>query len=196
MPRMAAPRLTDTSYAVMSLLDQCGTATPYQLKQIAQVSIFHFGHPAHADLHGCARRPRPDCSTRNGRSRAPATYVSPHARRAQGAEGLAGRPGDGHARAARPGFAEAVLRSRSDVTRADELQAHERRLAEYEGMHGWDGMPEGMRLALEGGIGHQRDTCPSGAARLRRPPSERPPSESAARSPAPIVAATSGTPGR
>ena len=38
-----------------------------------------------------------------------------------------------------------------------QLEAHERRLAEYEGMHGRDGMPEGMRLALEGGIGHQRE---------------------------------------
>ena len=50
---MPSPRLTDTSYAVMGLLDMFEPATPYQLKQIAQVRIFHFWiDPAHPALHG------------------------------------------------------------------------------------------------------------------------------------------------
>jgi PadR family transcriptional regulator AphA len=38
-----------------------------------------------------------------------------------------------------------------------QLESHERRLQSYEEMHGWEEMPTGMRLALEGGIGHQRE---------------------------------------
>ena len=48
---MPSPRLTDTSYAVMGLLDMFEPATPYQLKQIAQVSIFHFWSIPHTQLY-------------------------------------------------------------------------------------------------------------------------------------------------
>src|SRR4051795_11520726 len=56
MGRMAERRLTDTSYAVLGLLDQWGPATPYQLKQVAQVSIFHFWSIPHTQIYTeCAR---------------------------------------------------------------------------------------------------------------------------------------------
>src|SRR4029450_11632750 len=43
-------------YAVMGLLDQFEPATPYQLKQIAQVSIFHFWSIPHTQLYTeCSR---------------------------------------------------------------------------------------------------------------------------------------------
>jgi DNA-binding MarR family transcriptional regulator len=38
-----------------------------------------------------------------------------------------------------------------------QLEQHERRLALYLGLHEHEAMPEGMRLALEGGIGHERE---------------------------------------
>ena len=56
MIAMSTPRLSDTSYAVLGLLDLFEPATPYQLKQIAQVSIFHFwsipheGKPVASDV--------------------------------------------------------------------------------------------------------------------------------------------------
>ena len=47
---------SDTSYAVLGLLDLFEPATPYQLKQIAQVSIFHFWSIPHTQLYTeCAR---------------------------------------------------------------------------------------------------------------------------------------------
>src|SRR5829696_6256812 len=56
MPSVTTPRLTDTSYAVLGLLDLCGPATPYQLKQLAQVSIFHFWAIPHTQIYTeCAR---------------------------------------------------------------------------------------------------------------------------------------------
>src|SRR4051812_7810935 len=44
-------KLTDTSYAVLGLLELCEPATPYQLKQVAQVSIFHFWTIPHTQLY-------------------------------------------------------------------------------------------------------------------------------------------------
>jgi PadR family transcriptional regulator AphA len=56
MSAMSTPRLSDTSYAVLGLLDLFEPATPYQLKQIAQVSIFHFWSIPHTQLYTeCAR---------------------------------------------------------------------------------------------------------------------------------------------
>ena len=56
MAAMTSPRLSDTSYAVLGLLDACGPSTPYRLKQAAQVSIFHFWSIPHTQLYTeCAR---------------------------------------------------------------------------------------------------------------------------------------------
>src|SRR5258708_39310092 len=53
---MSTLRLTETSYAVLGLLEHCEPATPYQLKQIAQESIFHFWTIPHTQLYTeCAR---------------------------------------------------------------------------------------------------------------------------------------------
>ena len=53
---ISTPRLSDTSYAVLGLLDLFEPATPYQLKQVAQVSIFHFWSIPHTQLYTeCAR---------------------------------------------------------------------------------------------------------------------------------------------
>ena len=137
----------------------CEPATPYQLKQIAQVSIFHFWSIPHTQLYTeCARLAEAGLldEEREETGRRRRIYrLTPDGRKAL--EDWRADPDDGPLRAARPGSAEAVLRRRPGDTRADAARAHERRLAEYEEMHGWDGMPEGMRLALEGGIGHERE---------------------------------------
>jgi PadR family transcriptional regulator AphA len=53
---MSNRKLTDTSYAVLGLIELCEPATPYQLKQAAQVSIFHFWTIPHTQLYTeCAR---------------------------------------------------------------------------------------------------------------------------------------------
>jgi PadR family transcriptional regulator, regulatory protein AphA len=48
---MSTRSLTNTSYAVLGLLALCEPATPYQLKQAAQISIFHFWTIPHTQLY-------------------------------------------------------------------------------------------------------------------------------------------------
>jgi DNA-binding PadR family transcriptional regulator len=159
MPRMAAPRLTDTSYAVLSLLDQCGTATPYQLKQIAQVSIFHFWSIPHTQIYTeCARLAEAGLldEEREETGRRRRTYrLTPDGRKAL--KDWRADPETDMYELRDPGLLKLFCGADPTSLARTQLEAHERRLAEYEGMHGWDGMPEGMRLALEGGIGHQRE---------------------------------------
>ena len=53
---MSTRSLSDTSYAVLGLVELCEPVTPYQLKQVAQVSIFHFWTIPHTQLYTeCAR---------------------------------------------------------------------------------------------------------------------------------------------
>src|SRR5918995_908448 len=53
---VSTPKLTETSYAVLGLLEFFEPATPYQLKQVAQVSVFHFWTIPHTQLYTeCAR---------------------------------------------------------------------------------------------------------------------------------------------
>ena len=49
-------RLSDTSYAVLGLLDRLGPSTPYQLKQEAQSSLFHFWTIPHTQIYSESAR--------------------------------------------------------------------------------------------------------------------------------------------
>jgi PadR family transcriptional regulator AphA len=53
---MSSPRLTETSYIVLGLLEKAQPATPYDLKQLAQVSTVNFWALPHTQLYTeCAR---------------------------------------------------------------------------------------------------------------------------------------------
>jgi PadR family transcriptional regulator, regulatory protein AphA len=53
---MSSPRLTETSYIVLGLLDQAEPATPYDLKQLAQLTTNNFWSVPHTQLYTeCAR---------------------------------------------------------------------------------------------------------------------------------------------
>jgi PadR family transcriptional regulator, regulatory protein AphA len=53
---MSSPRLTETSYIVLGLLELAEPATPYDLKQLAQVSTNSFWSVPHTQLYSeCAR---------------------------------------------------------------------------------------------------------------------------------------------
>ena len=167
---------------MLACSSRCEPATPYQLKQIAQVSIFHFWSVPHTQIYTeCARLAEAGLldEEREETGRRRRTYrLTPDGRKAL--EDWRADPETDMYELRDPGLLKLFCGADPTSLARTQLEAHERRLAEYEGMHGWDGMPEGMRLALEGGIGHSASTCASGAACLRRPPSERPPSESAA----------------
>lgn len=53
---MSSPRLTETSYIVLGLIEQIGPATPYDLKRMVQVSTVNFWSVPHTQLYTeCAR---------------------------------------------------------------------------------------------------------------------------------------------
>jgi DNA-binding PadR family transcriptional regulator len=156
---MSTPRLSDTSYAVLGLLDLFEPATPYQLKQIAQVSIFHFWSIPHTQIYTeCARLAEAGLldEEREETGRRRRTYrLTPDGRKAL-TDWRADPEADMY-ELRDPGLLKLFCGADPASLARTQLETHERRLAEYEGMHGWDDMPGGMRLALEGGIGHQRE---------------------------------------
>jgi PadR family transcriptional regulator AphA len=156
---MPSPRLTDTSYAVLGLLDQCGTATPYQLKQIAQVSIFHFWSIPHTQIYAeCARLAEAGLldERREETGRRRRIYRLTDAGRKALDEWRADPEAELY-EVRDPGLLKLFCGADPESLARTQLERHERRLASYEEMLARDGMPEGIRLALEGGVGHQRE---------------------------------------
>lgn len=159
MPRVPAPRLTDTSYAVLGLLDQCGSATPYQLKQIAQVSIFHFWAIPHTQIYTeCGRLAEAGLlnEKREESGRRRRVYSLSAAGRAALDEWRSDAEADFY-ELRDPGLLKLFMGADPEALARTQIEKHERRLAEYEQLLEQDGMPRGVRLAIEGGVGHQRE---------------------------------------
>jgi PadR family transcriptional regulator AphA len=159
MPGMSTPRLTDTSYAVLGLLDQFEPATPYQLKQVAQVSIFHFWSIPHTQIYTeCARLADAGLldERREEGGRRRRTYRLSKAGRKALREWRAD-PETEHYELRDPGLLKLFCGADPASLAATQLKRHERRLHSYEEMMDQTDMPEGMRLALESGVGHERE---------------------------------------
>jgi PadR family transcriptional regulator, regulatory protein AphA len=152
-------KLSDTSYAVLGLLEWFEPATPYQLKQIAAVSIFHFWTIPHTQLYTeCARlaeaRLLDERREESGRRRR-IYRLSPAGRKALG-EWRADPRSDLY-ELRDPGLLKLFCGADPESLAEVQLERHERRLGSYEELIDQGDMPEGMRLALEAGIGHERE---------------------------------------
>ena len=56
LPGVSTPRLTETSYIVLGLLEHAGSGTPYELKQAAHLSTNNFWTVPHTQIYTeCAR---------------------------------------------------------------------------------------------------------------------------------------------
>lgn len=157
---MSTPRLTETSYIVLGLLEQAEPATPYDLKQLAQISTNNFWSVPHTQLYTeCARlagegllderleqtgrRRRTYRLTRRGRQTLQAWRDEPTGElyELRDAGTLKLFFGGDPARLA-----------------ATQLEAHGRRLKAYEQLRAQiPEAPRGQLLALELGIGHERE---------------------------------------
>jgi len=160
MTVVAEQRLTDTSYAVLGLLDQWGPATPYQLKQVAQVSIFHFWSIPHTQIYTeCARLAEAGLLTERreeGGRRRRIFELSAAGRKAL-EDWRADLDVDLY-ELRDPGLLKLFCGADPVALAEAQLERHEQRLAVYEAMQGDGGdMPTGMGLALESGIGHERE---------------------------------------
>ena len=159
MDRMATPRLTDTSYAVMGLLDHFEPATPYQLKQIAQVSIFHFWSIPHTQLYTeCSRLADAGLldERREEGGRRRRTYRLSTAGRKALRKWRADPQADLY-ELRDPGLLKLFCGADPASLAQAQLERHERRLHSYQELVDQADMPEGMRLSLESGIGHERE---------------------------------------
>ena len=157
---MSTVRLSTTSYAVLGLLEQCQPATPYQLKQVAQVSIFHFWSIPHTQLYTeCARlaevRLLAEEREEGGRRRRMYRLTD------SGFETLerwrSGSDTDGY-ELRDPGLLKLFCGADPAALAPGQLEWHERRMELYEQLaSSGQKMTAGMRLALEAGIGHERE---------------------------------------
>jgi DNA-binding PadR family transcriptional regulator len=157
---MSSAKLTITSYAVLGLIDQWGPSTPYQLKNVAAVSVLHFWTIPHTQIYSECRKLAgagvlDEQREESGRRRR--TYRLT----AKGRNALAEWRADPHTdyyELRDPGLLKLFVGGDPAALAATQLEAHERRLHSYEAMRdSMPDMPEGMRLALEAGIGHARE---------------------------------------
>jgi len=151
--------LSDTSYAVLGLLDLIGPATPYRLKQVAQVSILHFWSIPHTQIYTeCSRLA--DAGLLNERreegGRRRRIYQLSSAGRKALREWRADPETDLY-ELRDPGLLKLFGGADPATLARTQLERHESRLASYEAMLEGAEMPAGARLALEAGIGHERE---------------------------------------
>jgi PadR family transcriptional regulator, regulatory protein AphA len=159
MIAMSTPRLSDTSYAVLGLLDLFEPATPYQLKQIAQVSIFHFWSIPHTQLYTeCARLAEAGLldERREESGRRRRVYrLSAAGRKALRA--WRADPNTDLYELRDPGLLKLFCGADPASLAEAQVERHERRLHSYQELLDQTDMSDGMRLSVESGIGHERE---------------------------------------
>jgi DNA-binding PadR family transcriptional regulator len=151
-------RLTTTSYVVLGLVEMRQPATPYDIKRAAETSTANFWTVAHTQLYGeCARLAREGLldeeQEQGGRRRKlyRLTAAGQDALDAWRAEPV-GEPFE----LRDPGMLKLAFGADPAPLANAQLALHEQQLARYLEYAGMD-LPEGMRLALQCGIGHERE---------------------------------------
>jgi PadR family transcriptional regulator, regulatory protein AphA len=151
-------RLTPTSYIVMGFLAAMTEATPYELKQAVAASVGNFWTLQHAQLYsepdrlaeaGFLTRKREETGRRRKRYR-----LTARGRRAL--EDWLGAPVHQVTELRDLALLKLFFGADPGVLAPTQLDAHRRKLAEYEGLADQE-MPAGVRLALESGLGHERE---------------------------------------
>ena len=153
-------RLTEASYIVLGLLDLAGQGTPYDLKRAAQVSTSNFWSIPHTQLYTeCARLAvaglLDERQEQTGRRRR--TY-SLTERGRQALESWRDEPATELYELRDESTLKLFFGGNPDALAASQLALHTRQLEAYEQLlEALAGAPRGQRLALECGIGHERE---------------------------------------
>jgi DNA-binding PadR family transcriptional regulator len=156
---VSTPRLTETSYAVLGLVELLEPATPYQLKRAAQVSILHFWSIPHTQIYTeCARLADAGLLSerREQAGRRRRLYRLTTVGRKVLDEWRAD-PETNMYELRDPGLLKLFCGADPEGLAATQLDKHERRLRDYETLAAEGNLTGGMRLALESGIGHERE---------------------------------------
>jgi PadR family transcriptional regulator AphA len=154
-------RLTDTSYVVLGLLEICQPATPYDLKQFARISVFNFWSVPHTQVYSeCARLAEAgllDEDREEGGRRRRVYRLTADGQ--SELEDWRREPASGVFELRDPGLLKIFFGADPREVAKVQLDRHQRQLDDYEALHraGAEEMTEGMRLALESGMGHERE---------------------------------------
>ena len=157
---MEGVRLTPTSYVVLGLIEAMQPATAYDLKGAARMGVSNLWALPHTQLYSeCGRLADAGLLDEeqepSGRRRR-IYRLADAGRAALDAWRSDASPTGWELRDA--GLLKLFFGSDPAELAASQLAAHRERLAEYEGMReAAEAIPEGMRLALEAGIGHERE---------------------------------------
>jgi DNA-binding PadR family transcriptional regulator len=158
---MSSLRLGETSFIVLGLLEQFQPATPYDLKRVAQLSTVNFWNVPHTQLYSeCARLAEAGLLSeereQEGRRR---RIYRLNDSGAQALERWRSEPTGALEELRDPGTLKLFFGADPVSLAAAQLEAHRRQLAGYEQLHEDAArMPRGMRLALEAGIGHEKES--------------------------------------
>jgi len=161
---VSSPRLTETSYIVLGLIEQIGPATPYDLKRMAQLSTVNFWSVPHTQLYTeCARLANEGLLSehREEAGRRRRVYrLTPGGRRAL--ERWRSEPSGELEEVRDVSILKLFFGGDPAELAATQLEAHRRQLKACEEMHaklsvGEQDVPRGWLLALEAGIGHERE---------------------------------------
>lgn len=155
------PRLTSTSYIVLGLLSSVGKATPYELKAIVTGGLGEFWSLPHAQLYNEPERLASAgylSEEREEGGRRRKHYEITAAGRRALREWLA-RPTEELTELRDPGLLKLFFGADPKPLAEAQLGAHRVKLAEHERtLKEIDARtPQGVRLSLEAGIGHERE---------------------------------------
>jgi PadR family transcriptional regulator, regulatory protein AphA len=157
---MSSLRLTETSYIVLGLLEQLEPATPYDLKRMAQSSTVNFWSVPHTQLYTeCGRLAQEGLLSeqreQSGRRRR--IYRLTRRGREQ-LEAWRSEPTGELEEVRDAGTLKLFFGGDPARLAAVQLEAHRSQLRDYEQLRAeaadW---PRGWKLALEAGIGHERE---------------------------------------
>jgi len=154
--------LTPTSFIVLGLIELSKEATPYDLKQAVGLTLGNFWSLQHAQLYSEPERLAgagylKERREEGGRRR---RHYSITAKGRKALEEWRGAPAERLYELRDMSLLKLFFGAEpSDLAEA-QLEAHRRKLAAYEGLKSLDsgGAPRGPWLALEAGIGHERES--------------------------------------
>lgn len=160
---MSEPRLSETSYLVLGMLEQVQPATPYDLKQVAELSSKYFWTVPHSLLYSeCERLAKAGLLSeereRAGRRRRiyGVTEAGVQALKAWRAE-----PGSAVSELRDLGFLKLFLGADPVMLAKAYLPANEATLRRFEELRNASGgikVPRGPWLAFDAGMGHLRES--------------------------------------
>ena len=155
---MSTVRLSPTSYVVLGLVDHLGTASPYDLKRAAAAGVGHFWSLPHTQLYSEPARLAEAGyldERREIKGRRRRLYeLTERGRRAL--YEWRSTPTDALYELRDAGLLRLFFGADPGMLAATQLEAHRENLRHLEQLDASDA-PEGIRLALEAGIGHARE---------------------------------------